>query len=183
MIDENNTPVEPQTNDLVPVDLQAEALTIVNQIAAETNTEKLKDLTYLFNINQDKKTILTMSKQSELLDLLTDTTLGRVKANPNNFSTDDLVKLMKTISDLLAREREQINHADDAPPLIQINQQNNKVNMGEDPDSLGKYNHESRDKIKNAVLKFLKNAQAGNLDDDSVDKVIDATAEVINNDK
>lgn len=156
-------------------DLQAEAISIINELVAEKDISKTKDLTYLFNVNQNKKAMVRANKLSDLLDVLTDTTIQRVTKAPDNLSNDDLNKLLKTVSELIQKSQEQINRQDEAP-LIQINQQNNEVNMAE-----GKgLNRESRDKVKNAVMALLKDMASGNTK--SVDDIIDAATEGQDND-
>ena len=183
MVNENNTlivdsrpaetkeAVEEATTALAIIDenkLQQEAAKILNELVAENDINKAKDLTYLFNINQNKKTIDRINKQSELLDVLTDQTIKRVKEKPDELSNDDLNKLMKTVADLIEKGQNQINRGEDAP-LIQINQQNNEVNMD---GKSGGLNRESRDRVKNAVVELLKQMANGNTE--TVDNIIDA---------
>lgn len=185
MIDENNTLVvdsQPAkiegaaggpTTALATLDtasLQVEAEKILNELITETDINKTKDLTYLFNLNQNKKTMVRVSKQSELLDILTDATIRRVKDKPDNLSNDDLNKLMKTVADLIEKGQNQINREDPAP-MIQINQQNNEVNMDGKPG----LNRDSREKVKNAVMALLKGMANG--DTSAVDNIIDAASE------
>ena len=183
MVNENNTlivdsrpaqtkeAVEEATTALAIIDenkLQQEAAKILNELVAENDINKAKDLTYLFNINQNKKTMVRINKQSELLDVLTDQTIKRVKEKPDELSNDDLNKLMKTVADLIEKGQNQINRGEDAP-LIQINQQNNEVNMD---GKSGGLNRESRDRVKNAVVELLKQMANGNTE--TVDNIIDA---------
>ena len=163
--------VEEATTALAIIDenkLQQEAAKILNELVAENDINKAKDLTYLFNINQNKKTMVRINKQSELLDVLTDQTIKRVKEKPDELSNDDLNKLMKTVADLIEKGQNQINRGEDAP-LIQINQQNNEVNMD---GKSGGLNRESRDRVKNAVVELLKQMANGNTE--TVDNIIDA---------
>ena len=183
MVNENNTlivdsqpaetkeAVEETATALAIIDenkLQQEAAKILNELVAENDINKAKDLTYLFNINQNKKTMVRINKQSELLDVLTDQTIKRVKEKPDELSNDDLNKLMKTVADLIEKGQNQINRGEDAP-LIQINQQNNEVNMD---GKSGGLNRESRDRVKNAVVELLKQMANGNTE--TVDNIIDA---------
>ena len=183
MVNENNTlivdsqpaetkeAVEETTTALAIIDenkLQQEAAKILNELVAENDINKAKDLTYLFNINQNKKTMVRINKQSELLDVLTDQTIKRVKEKPDELSNDDLNKLMKTVADLIEKGQNQINRGEEAP-LIQINQQNNEVNMD---GKSGGLNRESREGVKNAVVELLKQMANGNTE--TVDNIIDA---------
>jgi len=181
MIDENNTQIvdspeaeaKETTTALATLDttnLQLEAEKILNELITETDINKAKDLTYLFNLNQNKKTMVRVSKQSDLLDILTDATIRRVKDKPDNLSNDDLTKLMKTVSDLIEKGQNQINREDPAP-MIQINQQNNEVNM----EGKAGLNRDSREKVKNAVMALLKGMANG--DTSAVDSIIDSANE------
>lgn len=187
MIDENITQVnsssatetkeavEETSFEIAPLDtaaLDLEAEKILNELVPETDINKAKDLTYLFNWNQNKKTMVRMNKQSELLDILTDATIARVKDKPGNLSNDDLNKLMKTAADLLEKGHSQINSSEDAP-LIQINQQNNEVNMDGKQPGLSR---DSREKVKTAVVNLLKQVAAGNAD--VVDNIIEETTAI-----
>lgn len=187
MIDENITQVnsssatetkeavEETSFEIAPLDtaaLDLEAEKILNELVPETDINKAKDLTYLFNWNQNKKTMVRMNKQSELLDILTDATIARVKDKPSNLSNDDLNKLMKTAADLLEKGHSQINSSEDAP-LIQINQQNNEVNMDGKQTGLSR---DSREKVKTAVVNLLKQVAAGNAD--VVDNIIEETTTI-----
>jgi hypothetical protein len=53
-------------------DLNKESLALINQIIAESDIEKTKDLTHLFNLNQNKKTMVRIDKLSGLQDNLVD---------------------------------------------------------------------------------------------------------------
>ena len=187
MIDENITQVnsssatetkeavEETSFEIAPLDtaaLDLEAEKILNELVPETDINKAKDLTYLFNWNQNKKTMVRMNKQSELLDILTDATIARVKDKPGNLSNDDLNKLMKNAADLLEKGHSQINNSEDAP-LIQINQQNNEVNMDGKQTGLSR---DSREKVKTAVVNLLKQVAAGNAD--VVDNIIEETTAI-----
>lgn len=155
--------INESTNALMKVnsnDLSVEAAKILNEIIAETDINKTKDLTYLFNLNQTKKTMIRVNKQSELLDALTEQTIKRVKDKPDELSNEDLTRLMKTVSDLIDKGVGQINRGDEAP-LIQFNQQNNDINM----EGNSGLSRESRDKVKNAVMNLLKNMASASADD------------------
>ena len=132
--------------------LNEESLKIINQLIAESDIEKAKDLTYLFNANQNKKTLVRVNKLSELMDLITDQTIARVQKRPDEITTKELVDTLKITQDLIERGMKQASGVNDNAPLIQINQQNNELSVGDESKSLSR---ESKDKIKNAVNEFL----------------------------
>ena len=166
MSEENNEkelhkPTSPRTNEnalvstqVNSVSLNKESLEIINQIIAETDIGKTKDLTYLFNINQTKKTIVRTNKLNELLDALTDEAIIRVTTRPDELSNTELFGSLKTVQDLIERGQKQVNGADEKP-LIQINQQDNSVNLGDTPN---KMTREQRSRIKDAILAVLSSA-------------------------
>jgi len=130
-------------------DLQSESLALINQIIAETDIEKTKDLATLFTVNQNKKTMVRQNKLNDLLDTLVEQSLTRFTTHPEEISTQDLFQGLKTVQDIIERSQKQVNGVQEAP-LIQINQQSNDVNVNLDGTT-----KESRDKVKKAVLNLL----------------------------
>ena len=132
-------------------DLNQESLTLINQIIAEKDIEKTKDLTHLFNINQNKKTMIRIDKLSGLQDNLVDQFARRISERPDEISNKELMDGIKIVQDIIERGQKQVEGVNQTP-LIQFNQQNNSVNIGENGTQLNK---ESRDRVKNAVLALL----------------------------
>ena len=132
-------------------DLNKESLTLINQIIAESDIEKTKDLTHLFNINQNKKTMVRIDKLSGLQDHLVDQFAKRVAERPDEISNKELMDGIRIVQDIIERGQKQVEEVEQTP-LIQFNQQNNSVNIGDDSTRLSK---ESRDRVKNAVLSLL----------------------------
>lgn len=133
-------------------DLNKESLELINQIIAESDIEKTKDLTYLFNVNQNKKTMVRMDKLSGLQDNLVDQFVKRIAERPDEISNKELMDGLKLVQDIIERGQKQVAGVTETP-LIQINQQTNSVNIGEN--SSNNLNRESREKVKNAVLSLL----------------------------
>lgn len=134
--------------------LDEESAGIVKKIVHENDTEKQKDLTYLFNANQNKKTIVRMNKLNDLYDAITDQALKRWTERPDEMSNQELLTGLKTVQDLVERSQNQINGVNEAPaPLIQINQQNNSIPT----ETLSR---DSREKVQEVVAKIL-----GQIDD------------------
>ena len=152
-------------------DLNKESLALIQQIIAETDEQKAKNLTYLFNVNQNKKTMIRVNKLSDLLDTITDQALTRFTARPDEISNKELFDGLKVVQDLIERGQKQVVGVTETP-LIQFNQQNNEVNMGDVASGL---NRESRERVKTAVLGLLGSlATAQNAKDVAcVDDVID----------
>lgn len=153
-------------------DLNQESLTLINQIIAEKDIEKTKDLTHLFNINQNKKTMIRIDKLSGLQDNLVDQFVKRIEERPDEISNKELMDGIKIVQDIIERGQKQVESVEQTP-LIQFNQQNNSVNIGEGGAQLNK---ESRDRVKNAVLALLGGLKTQPVADEVVDaQVVDVT--------
>ena len=138
-------------------ELNQESMALLGQIIAETDIEKTKDLTYLFNINQNKKTMVRMDKLSGLQDGLVDQFAKRIRERPDEISNKELMDGIKIVQDIIERGQRQVAGTDQTP-LIQVNQQTNEINLGSGEGSeLGR---ESRERVKNAVLGFLSGLSA-----------------------
>ena len=146
-----------ETTALAVVDttsLNAESLDILNQIIAveTTNVEKTKDLTYLFNANQNKKTMVRIDKLNGLQDKLVGLLEKRVTERPDEISNQEVMQAVKIVQDIMDRSTKNITGTEEQVPLIQINQQDNSVNMGS---GINAAPRESRDRVKNAVMSLL----------------------------
>lgn len=157
----NKTTAEPQspeqTTALVTVDttnLNAESLAILNEIIAveNSNVDKTKDLTYLFNANQNKKTMVRLDSLSNLQDRLVGLLSKRVTDRPDEMSNQEVMQALKIVQDIMDRSTKNIMGTDAQAPLIQINQQDNTVNMGSGINSASR---ESKNRVKNAVMSLL----------------------------
>lgn len=131
--------------------LNEESRALIDRIIAETDEQKARDLTHLFNANQNKKTMVRVNKLSDLLDTITDQALTRFTARPDEISNKELFDGLKIVQDLIERGQKQVSGAGEAP-LIQINQQTNEVNVGNTASTL---NRDSRERVKAAVLGLL----------------------------
>ena len=134
------------------VDLNQESLALISQIIAETDEQKTRDVTQLFNANQNKKTMVRVNKLSDLLDTITDQALARFTARPDEISNKELFDGLKVVQDLIERGQKQVSGAGEMP-LIQVNQQNNEVTIGGSPSTLSR---DSRERVKSAVLGLLE---------------------------
>jgi len=137
--------------------LSAESLALINQIIAEADVQKTKDLTYLFNINQNKKTMVRMNKLNDLQDDLVEQFAKRISERPDEISNQELMQGLKVVQDMLERGQQQIQEVNEKP-LIQINQQTNNLNVGDG--AITELNRESREKVKNAVMTLLRGVRA-----------------------
>lgn len=149
--DENLVPNTAELATIKPANLSDESKSLIEQIIAETDEQKVRDLTHLFNANQNKKTMARVNKLSDLLDTITDQALERFSARPGEISNKELFDGLKVVQDLIERGQKQVSGAGETP-LIQINQQNNEVNVGNTASTL---NRDSRERVKAAVMGLL----------------------------
>ena len=168
--------VEPVSTDLTvpqPISLNEESKALIEQIITETDEQKAKDLTYLFNANQNKKTMVRVNKLSDLLDTITDQALTRFTTRPDEISNKELFDGLKIVQDLIERGQKQVSGISEIP-LIQVNQQNNEVNIG----GSSTLSRDSRERVKAAVMGLLDNLTAkpvNTVDNDTI--VIENTDE------
>jgi hypothetical protein len=151
---ENQTS-ETSITGLTPVkqfDLSTESKALITQIINETDEQKTRDLTQLFNINQNKKTMVRVDKLSELLDTITDQALHRFTSRPDEISNKELFDGLKIVQDLIERGQKQVLGVGETP-LIQVNQQTNEVNFGNTSSNLSR---DSRERVKSVVLGLLE---------------------------
>ena len=146
--DINNTN---ESADLAVLDLNQESLSLIEKIISEADEQKVKDLTCLFNANQNKKTMVRVNKLSDLLDTITDQALVRFTARPDEISNKELFDGLKIVQDLIERGQKQVSGVNETP-LIQVNQQTNEVNIGGAASTL---NRDSRERVKSAVMGLL----------------------------
>ena len=167
---------EKATTELVAVDtsdLNAESLNILNQIITAEDIDKTKDLTYLFNVNQNKKTMVRIDSLSNLQDKLVGLLSNRVTERPDEMSNQEVMQALKVVQDIIERGTKQITGQNEQP-LIQINQQTNSVNVGDEAAGL---NRDSRDKVRRAIMSILDNVK----DTTNTDtEIIEADATAVN---
>lgn len=160
-----NTPCIVQAKTL---SLNEESKELIDRLIAETDEQKARDLTHLFNANQNKKTMVRVNKLSDLLDTITDQALARFTTRPDEISNKELFDGLKVVQDLIERGQKQVSGAGETP-LIQVNQQTNEVNIGGTSSNLSR---DSRERVKSAVLGLLNSLtpakQDGVIDVDAV---------------
>lgn len=142
--------------DTAPLD--AKSTQLAQQIMEETDIDKVKDLTNLFNLDMQKRNVARVLKMTDLLDQVTDQVLTRFERTPDNFSNEDLIKFMQVTENSIEKANKTLSQVDETP-AIQY-QQNNQVNINIG-DSL---NRESRQKVTDTVQAILKKFGAQELE-------------------
>lgn len=167
-----------EESSLIPknLNLNEESMALIEQIIAEKDKQKSRELTQLFNDNQNKKTMVRVNKLSDLLDTITDQALARFTARPDEISNKELFDGLKVVQDLIERGQKQVSGAGEQPPLIQVNQQTNEVNIGGTASNL---NRDSRERVKAAVLGLLSSISSTVTSEANTTDPIEVTAEEI----
>lgn len=147
-------------NGIENLDKKSEEL--VTKIVGEEDSDKLKDLVSLFNVNQNKKNIVRADIYSRLLDRISLQMVERLDKKSGEFSNKDLL-------DYLVAVRTAIDKSDISPENINmpIIQNNTQVNVNIDSG----FNRESKEKIIDSVRAILERAKNNN-------QVIDINDEV-----
>lgn len=128
-------------------DLNKVSEEIVSKIVNENDSEKLKNLVTLFNVNQSKKNILRIDTFSKLLDKISIQMSERFDKKPGEFSNKDLLEYLSTIKTVIDKtdfQPESINM-----PVIQNNTQ---VNL-----NVSGLNKDSRERVADAIKSILSN--------------------------
>jgi hypothetical protein len=167
-----------EESSLIPknLNLNEESMALIEQIIAEKDKQKSRELTQLFNDNQNKKTMVRVNKLSDLLDTITDQALARFMSRPDEISNKELFDGLKVVQDLIERGQKQVSGAGEQPPLIQVNQQTNEVNIGGTASNL---NRDSRERVKAAVLGLLSSISSTVTSEANTTDPIEVTAEEI----
>lgn len=141
-----------------PSALDKQATNIAQQILDETDVEKVKDLTALFNLHTKKRNVVRVLKLTHLMDNVTDKMIERFEKTPDNFSNEDLIKFMQVTENSLDKANKSLDLVDQAP-AIQLNQ-NNQVNINVGPT----FDRQSRQKITDKVAEIMQKMAAGAYD-------------------
>ena len=150
-------------NELAVVDtlpLDTETTEIANQILRESDVEKVKDLTALFNLNQRKKNVVRLMKFNGLLDTVSDQMLERFQKRADEFSNNDLLNYMQVVQSAIDRTQKSLDLISETP-AIQLNTQNNlNINVID-----GGLDRDSKERVSDAVKAILERIKS--MGDDS----------------
>ena len=138
--------------DLSPLDERTRE--IAQSILDEQDVERVKDLTSLFNLNAQKRSVMRVIKMNELLDKVTDQVMERFEKTPHNFSNDDLIKYMQAAEGAIDKANKNLHLVEETPPiqLMQNNQVNINIDSGLDRDG--------RERVMEAVRAVLSQASS-----------------------
>lgn len=118
------------------------------RIMCESDTEELKNIIDLFNLQIKKKDIVRTSKLSDLQDKISAQIESRIDKHSDEFSNQDLISYFKTIQDTINKSDTTLDSI--KMPVIQINKQEVNVNVD---NGLSK---ESRNKVADIINIIMK---------------------------
>lgn len=132
---------------------------LIEEILQETDAEKLKDLTNLFNIFQTKREVLRVNKLNDVQDALVQQMLDRLEQQPHNFDNKDIALWVKTVQLAKESSRQSLEKVETIPTIV--HQNNTQVNINVE-ESLSR---ESRERVLSVLNTILgKNAKNDNTD-------------------
>lgn len=131
-------------------DLKTNTEDVVSQLVQSSEADEIKRLTQLFNVNQMKKDAIRTVKLNDMLDKLDTKILDRIENSADDMSNRDLIDYVNTVQQSISKSAQNVANINQTP-LIQFNQQNNVVNVGQ-----GQFTRESRGKIIDIVQQLLQ---------------------------
>lgn len=155
--------------DLDLVKLDDTNLDIVSKISAADNSDEMKQIIDLFNLNQAKKNMLRVLKLNNLLDKVSDEMIQRFNKTPGEFNNTELLDYLQVTQSAIDRATKSLDIIDKTPSI-----QFNQVNVDMKDDVLSR---ESREKIQDAIKKIL--AKVPEITSKSVDPIDVDDKEVI----
>lgn len=146
---------------------------LANQVIAETDIDKTKDLIALFNWNLSKKNVTRILKLNNLFDDVTDQMVKRFQSKPDQFSNSDLLDYMKAVQGAIAGSSKVLDDMEEPPQIVQNNTQIN-VNIADT------FDRESRQRILDVINATIANANKPVEDVEFEDKTesLDSNSEI-----
>lgn len=140
-----------ELNDIIDTN----TLEVIAGVVQETDNDKLKDLTYLFNQNIVKKNMIRSLKLNGLMDKLSDKVIEKLETD--EITDKNLVGYLNAIQKALDSSTKITSTIPETPPIVN-NTQNNitVVNSGE------QLSRESREKVLDMVEKLIKASNQNN---------------------
>lgn len=127
---------------------------ISQKILESDDLVEIKNLTKLFNLNQNKSEVLRIMKLNEMLDKTNDELLSRLTNFSGAFTNQELTKLVDTLQNSIDRASSNLNLIDQAPQINPIVQKNTQVNV-----QINEMDRYSRERVYAALQNLLGNQQ------------------------
>ncbi len=140
--------------------LDSQTAQVAQSILDETDADKVKELTNVFNLYAKKRNVIRVLKMTQLMDDVTDKVIERFQKTPDNFSNDDLIKFMQVTENSIDKASKSLDQVEQVP-AIQLNQ-NNQVNINVGPE----FDRQSRQRITDKVAEILSKLNSGEYSDE-----------------
>ena len=132
--------------------LEERTKSIIQDLIDETDVEKVKDLTKLFNLNQVKKNAVRVVEVDKLIDNVLEKAEDRIENVPDEFSNKDYLDYLQVLHNIKEKDLKSINAIDETP-LVQINQQTNEFTFTVGNSKISK---DTQEKILDVVQKVMQ---------------------------
>ena len=129
---------------------------IIDEILQETDIDKLKDLTHVFNAFQTKREVLRVNALNDVQDALVEQMSKRLKEQPHNFSNSDISSWMKVVQQTLDSSKQAVTNIDSVP-AVTYQQNNTQININTERPVL---NRDSRERVAEVLKKILAASEA-----------------------
>lgn len=149
--EEHVTAEKAEANAILGIADQTQMLTndkinLQSAIVQENDSDRLKDLTHMFNILQAKKNVIRAGKLDAIYDKAVD--ILETKIAHNSFEdNDEFLNAFKAVEGALNRAESKVNLVDETPAISLVQQNNTQINVN----SIDSLTKESRDRILKAI--------------------------------
>ena len=145
-----------EQKDRIKQALKVESEELLVELSKTQDPQKNKDLTYLFQLNNNKKAMLRLNKINELMDNTVDKLTDRVEKYSDEIPTETLIKIATTAQGILDRNT-LITTPSQEQNLIQINKHETTINVNPEAQEDKKLTSQQRKNIDSVVSKILGN--------------------------
>ena len=153
--------------------LKVESEELLVELSKTQDPQKNKDLTYLFQLNNNKKAMLRQNKINELMDNTVDKLTDRVEKHSDEIPTETLIKIATTAQGILDRNT-LITTPNQVKNLIQINKHETTINVNPETQEDKKLTSQQRKNIDSVVSKILGNVLKNSEAQPSEEVILDA---------
>lgn len=126
---------------------------LAQQILAESDPEKAKQLISLFNWNLSKKNTSRVLKLNDLYDEVTDQMVTRFRTRSDQFTNSDLLDYMKAVQGAIDTSTKNLVQAEEPPTIVQ--QHNTQINVN----VVDTFDRDAKARILAAIQATMKQAQ------------------------
>lgn len=142
-------------NDLLTIDTPVEELE--KRLLSESDSDEIKNIIDIFNLNIKKKNVIRTEKLSQLQDAISEQMKKRIESSADAFSNKDLLDYFKTIQETVDKS--------DMSSEVKVPVQINQINI----DTSNELDRASKEKVLTAINAIL--SKQNNKSNESVDYV------------